>query len=361
MSEEGQDRTEPASPRRLEEARKQGQVAYSPDFLGSALLLGGVLCMLWLGPALFARVTTNLQETLSFSVPAELGPSEAATLLGRVFLQFVVIVGPILAVLFVISIGLSIVQVGFHITPERMEPDFEKLSPANGLSKLFSVAALVKGLLAIIKIAVLGVLIMIVLRSRAGVFASLGYADVPQAASLSWELTMKLALYLAIGFAIIGTTDYVYQRYRFEQSMRMTKQEVKEEAKREDGDPHMKGRIRQLQREMGRKRMLASVPKATVVVTNPIHYAVALQFIPGVMPAPKVVARGAGVLARNIIERARQFGIPVLERPVLARSLYRAVDVDQEIPPELFVAMAEVIGFVLKMRGLDKAMLRGNE
>lgn len=354
MSEEGQDRTEPASPRRREEARKQGQVAFSPDFVGSALLLGGVLGLTWFGPSMANQLSILTEESFRRPLPIDLDVADAATLLTRLFVRWVILIGPILGLLLAVSFGVSVAQVGFHVTPERLELDFEKLSPANGMGKLFSVAALVKGLLAIIKIAVLIALLWGVLRPRVGAFASLGSTDVFTASTMAWDLVLRLALYLAVGFTVIGVADYVYQRYRFEQSLRMTRQEVREEVKREEGDPHIKARIRQVLRETSQRRMLGQVPRATVVVTNPTHYAVALRYERRVMRAPVVIARGAGVLARRIIERAREYGVPVLERPALARALYQSVEVDREIPAELFVALAEVIAFVFRLRGLDK-------
>lgn len=350
MSEEGQDRTEPASPRRREDARKQGQVAYSPDFLGSALLLGGIVGLMWLGPAMAARLRNLTYDTFRQRMPVELDEAGAAVLLGKVFIDYLLLVGPLLAVFLAVSVGLSLVQVGFHITPERIEPDFEKLSPAKGMAKLFSVAALVKGLFALVKIVVLGGMVLLVLRARVGTFHGLAENDVLAAATVAWDLVIRLALYLAVAFALLGTADYVYQKYRFEQSLRMTKQEVKEEARSEEGDPLIKARRRQIHREMGRRRMLQQVPRATVVLTNPIHYAVALRYARGEMAAPVVVARGAGVLARAIADRARAAGVPVLERPPLARALYFGVAVDQEVPQSLFVAVAEIIAFLYRMR-----------
>ncbi len=354
MAEEGQDRTEPATPRRREEARKQGQVAFSPDFLGSALLLGGVVGLMTLGPDVAGRITLIIQETFHRPMPAEMGLSESAELLGRLFVRFVVIAGPLLALLVAVSVGVCVAQVGFHITPERLEPDFERLSPASGLSRLFSVAALVKGLLALAKVTVLGALVYVVVRARAGTFASLGQGDPATAAAMGWGLMMRLALYLAMAVAVLGVADFAYQRHRLESSLRMTRQELKEELKREEGDPEMKARRRQRQRELGQRRSLNDVPKATVVLTNPTHVAVALRYQRGVMQAPKVIARGSGAFARRIVERARRHGVPVLERPALARALFRGVEVGREIPAELFVAIAEVIAFVFKLRGFDR-------
>jgi flagellar biosynthetic protein FlhB len=351
MAEEGQDRTEPASPRKREEARKQGQVAFSPDLAGSVILMAGIVAIVYLGPDMaegfFDLVRTQLREPM----PRELSLEAAQEMLGRFFVQFARLVGPILALLLVVSIANSLVQVGFQITPERLEFNFEKLSPASGLSKLFSLAALVKGLFAIVKVLALAALVFLVIRSRIGVFGSLGQGDVGGAAALSWALMLRLALYLGGAFLLIGVTDYVYQRYRFEQSLRMTKQELKEELKHQEGDPQVKGRMRQMARDRARQRMLAEVPRATVVITNPTHLAVALRYEPGgTMKAPRLLAKGATDLAGRIVERARAHGIPIIERPALARALFRSVALDQDIPTELFIAVAKVLAFVYELR-----------
>lgn len=354
MSEEAHDRTEPATPRRREEARQQGQVAYSPDLLGSALLLAGVLGITYLGPAAYARLRGLVVEALRRPTPSELGPADAADLLSQAFAQSALAAGPLLGLLVAVAFTASAFMAGLHITPERLGPDFDKLSPAAGMGRLFSLGAVVKGLLALIKIAVLGALVAVLLRARAGTFQALGDADIGSGIALAWGLVLRMALYLAVAFAALGAADYAYQRYRLEQSLRMTKQEVKEETKREEGDPQVKLRHRQIGRELARRRMIADVPAATVVITNPTHVALALRYDRGVMRAPRVVAKGAGVIARRIAARARECGVPVLERPPLARALYRAVDLGREVPPELFVAVAEVIAFVYRLRGLDR-------
>jgi flagellar biosynthetic protein FlhB len=208
----------------------------------------------------------------------------------------------------------------------------------------------VKGLTGLVKVAVLAVLVWVVLRSRAGVFGSLGQGDVPTAAILAWGLVVRLALFLGAAFVIIGAVDYAYQRYRLEQALKMTKQEVKDEAKREEGDPLIKQRVRRRQRELAKRRMLDEVPNATVVVTNPTHFAVAIRYDRQTMKAPRVIAKGVGDLAKRMAARARLHGVPVLERPPVARALFKGVPVGNEIPQEFFVAVAEVIAFVYNLR-----------
>jgi flagellar biosynthetic protein FlhB len=190
-----------------------------------------------------------------------------------------------------------------------------------------------------------------VLKGRGGVILTLSRGRLAWAAPAVWTIVMRLAQYLCGAVVLVTVLDYLYQRYQFEQSLRMTKEEVKREQKEEGGDPQIKGRIRQLARERNRRKMLSAVPKATVVVTNPTHYAVALRYEPTSDPAPVVVARGTGGFARRIAEAARKSGVAVLQRPPLARALF-GVKEGQPIPGALFRAVAEVLAFVYRLRGL---------
>jgi flagellar biosynthetic protein FlhB len=244
-----------------------------------------------------------------------------------------------------------VAQVGFQINTEKLSPDFDKLNPANGVMRLFSVAALVRGGLMLLKVAALALVAYIVLEGRAGIIASLSRDRLAGAAPAAWTVVMRLALYLTGAVALVAVLDYFYQRYRFEQNLRMTKEEVKRELKEEEGDPLIKARIRQIARERTRRKMLAEVPKATVVVTNPTHYAVALRYDPTRDDAPVVVARGAGAFARRIAEVAREKGVVVIERPPLARALHAGVKEGKPIPGTLFKAVAEVLAFVYRLRG----------
>jgi flagellar biosynthetic protein FlhB len=190
-----------------------------------------------------------------------------------------------------------------------------------------------------------------VLRGRGGLLVAAGDGDVGHLAARGWDLTLRLALSVAAALFLLGAADYGFQRFRFERALRMTRQEVKEELKREEGDPAVRARVRQVQREMARRRMMAAVPKASVVVTNPTHVAVALRYERGVTAAPRVVAKGEGFVAERIKELARRHGVPVVERRPLARALFKAVAIGQEIPRELFYVVAEVLAYVYRLRG----------
>lgn len=266
---------------------------------------------------------------------------------------------PWLGVLLAAGVAASVVQAGFQITPERLAFKPEKLNPAEGAQRLFSTAALVKGGLAVLKVLAIGGVAYWVVEGRQGVIVGLTRYRLEPATTAAWAVAMRLALYLTAATAAVAALDYLYQRRRFETSLMMTKQEVKEELKQEEGDPQLKHRMRQIARERSRRKMLAEVPKSTVVITNPTHYAVALRYTPGTDAAPVLVAKGSGASALKIAELARKNGVPVVERPLLARGIYAAVKEGMPIPNALFRTVAEVIAFVYRLKGIGPQQKAG--
>ncbi len=256
---------------------------------------------------------------------------------------------PFFGLLLAVGVGASVAQVGFQINTEKLELKPDRLNPVNGVGKLFSGSSVVRGLLTVLKVLAVGAVAYFVLDGRGGSVVSLGRGRLTGAAPVAWELVLRLSLYLAGAVALVAIIDYVYQRRRFERSLMMTKEELKQELKQEDGDPQIKARIRQIARERTRRRALTEVPKATVVVTNPTHYAVALRYDPVRDTAPVVIAKGKGAFAKRIMKLARESGVPVIERPPLARAL-QAIREGQAIPGVLFRAVAEVLAFVMKLR-----------
>jgi flagellar biosynthetic protein FlhB len=355
MAEDQESRTEPATPRRREEARQRGQVAFSAEMGAGLVMLAAAGLLLYLGPDMGHSLLDGVKNDLPATFPREIGPNEATTLVMRQFDRWFRLVGPFMGILLVTGLTVNLFQVGVYVAPEKLTWDFVRLLPATGWQRLFSLAALVRGLLAVFKVALLVALCWVLLRDRAGLVFDLSQGGLTAVASHGWSLTGRLFLGTAMGVAILGIVDYAYQRYRFEQSLRMTKQEIKEEHKREEGDPLIKARVRKVQREIARKRMMSAVPKATVVLTNPTHVAVVLLYDRSVMSAPKVVAKGAGHIAERIKQEARRYGVPIMERPPLARAIFRSVNIDQEIPKLLFQAVAEVLAYLYRLRGQNVA------
>src|SRR6266545_2180334 len=329
-------KTEDPTPRRREEARRQGQVPFSAELVGSLVLLAGVIGLMNIGPDVWAAMLNIFRHDIPRAFHPEFDTTAAAELFARTLGRMLSALLPLFGILLAVGVAVSVAQVGFQINTEKLSLDFDKLNPANGVKRLFSVAALVRGGLTILKVVALAAVAYIVLEGRAGVITSLSRDRLAGAAPAVWAVVMRLALYLTGAVAAVAVLDYFYQRYKFEQSLRMTKEEVKREMKEEEGDPMMKARLRQIARERTKRKMLSEVPKATVVVTNPTHYAVALRYDPNRDAAPVVVAKGAGAFAKRIAELARQSGVAVLERPPLARALHAGVKEGQPIPGPLF-------------------------
>lgn len=344
-------KTEDPTPRRREEARRQGQVPFSAELVGSLVVLAGVIGLMNIGPDVWAAMINVFRNDLTRAFHADFDSAAAAELIARTASRLLAALLPLFGILLAVGIASSVAQVGFQINTEKLSPDLNKLNPASGAKRLFSVGALVKGGLTILKLIALAVVAYVVLEPRGGVITTFSRDRLAGAAPALWEIVMKLALYLTGAVALVAVLDYFYQRYKFEQSLRMTKEELKRELKEEDGDPQIKARMRQLARERSRRKMLNEVPKATVVVTNPTHYAVALRYDAGRDDAPVVVARGAGAFAKRIVAEARKSGVVVIERPTLARAIYGSVKEGSAIPGPLFKAVAELLAFVYKLRG----------
>ncbi len=346
---DAEDKTEEPSQKRLDEARREGITQFSRDAVDAALLTAGVVGLMIYGPA----IGTGLLELMRFDLGHldyhELSQGRVQQIFANLLDRGLGLLGPLMVILVAVSVGACIAQVGFVITPEKLSPKFDQLNPAQGLSKLFSAAGTVKGLLAIAKILALGVIAYVIVRGRAAQIFNIGQGNLNSAQSTIWSLLLRLMLAMTVAIAIIGAIDYLYQRRRYLSGVRMTKDEAKREFKQEEGDPEIKARRRQMAREMVRRKMLAAVPKATVVVTNPTHYAVALQYDLGQEGAPIVTAKGTGGFARRIIEEAKQHNVTIIERPELARLIYKNVKEFTQIPQALFFVVAELISLVYRL------------
>jgi flagellar biosynthetic protein FlhB len=315
--------------------------------------LGGIVGLRYLGPGIGEGLLGIIRYDLYWpAVEERWDYSAAQTLLMRAYIRAVGLLLPLVGLLLLIGVAASVAQVGFQINTEKLAPDFDKLNPATGIRRLFSLPALVRGLLTLLKVAALVAIAYWLLAGEWGVISSLWQWPLEWSVSTVWRIVQRLALVLATAIALIAVVDYLYQRYRFELSLRMTREEVKRELREEEGDPQIKARMRQMQRERARRRMLAEVPKATVVITNPLHIAVALRYEPERDTAPVVLARGRGRWAEVIQDIARRHNVPILSRPPLARALFQAVREGQTIPVTLFQAVAEVLAFLYRLRGI---------
>ena len=340
-------KTEEPSAKKLSDARAKGDVVKSADIPQLASLAGAVSVILIAGSWLTRDLMAALYPFIAHAGVIELSSGGAMVVMRQALMAAL---PPLLLVMIVASVmGVlaNVSQTGFMLTPDKIKPDFNKLDLLKGLGRIFGIDGMVQFAKSILKIGVTAFIAYLVLKPRVGEVRNLVGMDpsllIPEAMKLSKTLLIAVIIFLVATAAF----DWFWQRQRFMNRMRMTLQEVKEEFKQSDGDPHIKGKRRQIQMQRSRQRMMQAVPKATVVVMNPTHYAVALKYEAGETPAPLCVAKGVDELALKIRSIAEEHGVPVLEDPPLARALYASVEVDEEIPVEHFEAVAKVISFIL--------------
>lgn len=344
------DRTEQATPRRQEESRRKGQVAVSAELnSGFHLLVGSTL--LWLlGSQIVPQILSALRSWLPAIANADGSFAQIRNWFTQSTIEAFAICGAIIGILFLSGLLLGLLQSGFNFSLEPLQINWSKLSPISGFGRLFSMRSTVKGIAAVLKISVVASIVAWILWARFDEVAASGLLTLGGSLALGWEVSVQLMMCVAVALTVIGGFDYLFQRWKHEQDLMMSKQEIKEEHKQEEGDPLLKARIRKLQRETAQRRMMTDVPKATVVITNPTHLAIALQYDADEMEAPKVLAKGAGAVALRIRKIAEENGVPVVERKPLARALYQLVEVGSEIPLELFQAVAEILVYIYSLR-----------
>jgi flagellar biosynthetic protein FlhB len=347
-------KTEQPSQRKLTSARQRGQVIQSREVNNLFMLGAGAAIVLLLSPSLARNLTMTLARFLD---PASL-MSEGGVRWEAVRLLFGEIAGafvlPLVLIVVAAAAG-SLVQTGLVLATEKIGFDMERLSPIAGFKRLFSLRATLEFLKGVAKFAVVMAIVGGLLLPEMGRLEVLVSASMAALAADIYRLLIKIALGALVMVALLALADYGYQRVSFLRSMRMSKQEVKEEQKQSEGDPMVKARLRQIRMERARKRMMAAVPGASVVVTNPTHFAVALKYEMGDKGAPKVVAKGADLIAQKIREIAEENEVPLVENPPLARALYASVEIDHEIPAEHYRAVAEIINYVFRLKGKVRA------
>lgn len=346
-------KTEKATPKRRQDAREKGQVLYSREISSALLLLFVFLTIKALGgyiynqiAALFRLCTNSL--AMDFDVNAV---NELLSLFGLVLIQLLKIVGPLFAVALVIGVGASYAQVGSLFTVEPLKPQLSRLNPINGIKRIFSLRGLTELIKAILKITAIGIVAWKSIEAEAINIAKLMDLNLLTIAGYITSTTINVAIKICMCMVAIAVLDFGYQWWQYERDLRMTKQEVKEEYKETEGNPETKQRIRSKQREISTRRMLSEVPKADVVITNPTHYAVAISYDSNKAPAPVVVAKGQDYLAQRIKEVARENGVELVENKAVAQALYKNVDIGQQVPPELYQAVAEILAFVYRLKG----------
>ncbi len=351
MADQGfQERTEKATVQRREKAREEGRVAKSMELNAAAIILLGFLSLSMLGPSLAAQLKLLMQHTMTNAPTIAASDPTFYKIFGDSLVRFFLIMLPVFAVLVVVALGVNIAQVGFRISPKAMEPKFEKLNVLKGLKRLFSVKSLVDLVKNTAKFVVIGFVAYKGISADFESFFALPDMTIPQVAATMGRLALLLALKIGGVVLVIAVLDYLFQRYEFEKSIKMSRQELKQEFKDTEGDPLLKSRVKQLQREMSRGRMLSEVPEADVVLTNPTHLAVALKYDQDGMTAQTVVAKGERLIAQKIKEIALEHGIPIIEDKPLARALFKMCDIGQMVPANLYRAVAEVLAYVYSLK-----------
>ena len=352
---DGEDKTEEASARKLQQARESGDVVKSSDIPQVLSLIGACAVVALKGPSICTALAADLVPFLAQpdqmlqSLEGDGGLAIARDLILTIVPILIMILGASL----VMGVMGNVLQTGLLFAPEKLKPSFDKLNPLEGFKRMFGIDAMMQFLKTILKLIATGFVVWLVLKNRiTDMLALVGGSPVlilPYVREAMIALAMAVCIFLALG----AGADYMWQRFRFMEKMKMSKQEQKEEYKQTEGDPHVKAKLRALRFQKSRQRMMANVAKATVVVTNPTHYAVALQYEMGEMAAPVCVAKGMDSIALKIREEAGKHDVPIVEDPPLARALYASMDIDEVIPEEHFAAVAKLISFIMakKKRG----------
>lgn len=350
MAESDQEKSEQPTPRRRQEARQEGNVAKSMDLTAALMLLAAMGLLYLLGMRILAGMKQSMADALRFD--HAMNPTRSDGLLAMIssiLRNTVVSVGPMLVALTLVGLIAVLLQVGFVLTAKPLQPKISKLNPIKGAKNLVNLRALMRFVQSMLKLTLIVTTAAIVIVIDLPKIAHISELAVGQAVVMSSQVLFSLGLKLAVLLLILAIIDFTYQKWQHEQDLKMTKQEVKDEMKKMEGDPLVKQRRQRVARQLAMQRTAQAVPKADVVVTNPTHFAVALEYDAATMRAPRVVAKGADLLAMRIRQIATANGIPLVERKPLARALYAGCEVGDEIPAEHYAAVAEILAYVYRL------------
>lgn len=345
------ERTEAATPKRRQEARREGRVGKSVDLTVAPAFLGGLLILQAVGSGFLPSMDGIFRHSIALAGSRELTIPELQPFAWTLGFQALALVAPLMLGVVAITLVAGVGQVGVLFSAKAVAPQVSRLNPLSGLQRLVSPRGLVELLKAVVKIVLIGAVGFSVLSANQAQLVALIALPPALAAGTIAAIGVEIALKCGLAYLVLAALDYFYQRFEFEKSIRMSKEEVKQEIKQQEGSPEIKARIKRIQREMATRRMMAKVPKAAVVVTNPTHYAVALAYDAVADAAPRVVAKGVDLIALQIKRVAAEHEVPCVENVDLARTLYATVELDHEIPSELYQAVAEVLAYIYRQRG----------
>ena len=348
---EGQEKTEVPTEKKRRESREEGQVAFSKELSSAALLAGIVLTLVATSPIILDAMRQLMSQIFrDLAQSEELSIDSIFTLSGEIFSIILPAFAPFIAVIIFVGIFASVLQVGVLITFKAIAPKFNKISPLTGLKRLFSSQSLADFLKSMAKLIIVGFVGYLTYIDKITELNGLSVSTPESILIYNFTVVAEVAGKIVLALVAIAIFDYFYQRWHHEQQLMMTKQEVKDETKQTEGDPQLKVRIRQIQREMSNARMMQEVPKADAMIVNPTHFSVAILYDRDVMTAPEVIAKGADHLALRMRTVARENNVPILERPELARDLYANVEIGDDIPERFYKAIAEILAFVYRLR-----------
>lgn len=343
------ERTEEATQQRREDFRKRGQVAQTRE-LSAVFLLFASMLLIWVSSRFFFQQLYEIfTQSLGDSLVAAVREGSMLNFLRLAVEKTAWLLLPVMAVYWVISFAASLVQIGFLYNEEALQVRWERLDPVSGFKRMLSMKALVEGVKSVMKVGLILGIAYLVLRDQINMLPRLMDFSISEIFSFLGTLTVRLLAGVGCFMLVLAGLDYFYQRWEIEREMRMTKQEIKEEVKSREGDPMIRARIKRVQREVATRRMMEDVPKADVIVTNPTHIAIALKY-DETMIAPRIVAKGADLVAEKIKAIAREHGIPIVENKPLARTIFKTLKIGASIPRELYTAVAEVLSYVYRLR-----------
>lgn len=353
MADNDSEKTEEASQSRREEYRKRGEVAQTKELASTLFLLASAGAIFVLGKFFFAQ----LYEVFNYSFGADMVQAvrggEILSSLKMAGEKIFILVAPVAAIALLISIGSTVVQVGFLQVEDAFALNLEKINPLAGLKRMFSLKSVVEAAKSFLKLIFIAAVVVLILKKEIFKVPFMIQLSVQELVTYMGDVTVRLLGGIGMAMGLLAAADYFFQKWDLNKKMMMTKQEVKEEHKQREGDPMIKARIRRVQREMANRRMMEKVPKADVIITNPTHIAIALKYDAN-LPAPQVIAKGADLIAEKIKELAREHNIPIVENKPLARTIFKTLKIGQVIPRELFVAVAEVLSYVYRLRKKKK-------
>ncbi|WKA53900.1 flagellar biosynthesis protein FlhB [Planococcus shixiaomingii] len=348
------EKTEKATPQKRQESKKKGQVGKSAEVPAALILLGGIMLLSISGSWMLEQILAIFRINFTQYISWELTPSTIRTLFEQMTFSAMKIMAPLMIAAIVLGTLGNYVQVGPLFTTEPLMAKLERIDPIKGAKRIFAIRALVELLKSLLKIAIIGTATFLVLWRKKDELFLLSQKSLGSSLSFLGGLTAQLVTVAAVILMVLAILDFMYQKYEFEKGIRMSKQDMRDEAKKAEGDPLIKSKIREQQRQMSMNRMIQDLPNADVLITNPTHYAIAIKYDAETMEAPTVIAMGKDHLALKIKEKAKEHGIVIMENKPLARALYAQVEVGDTVPEDLFLAVAEVLAYIYRLKGKIK-------